>query len=309
MIYIESNKSKSGVDVSVIIDRLYEVVEKKGHVCLGLDTALEYIPREVLNRSVSVEDAVFEYNRKIIDATVDVVACYKVQIAYYEALGLSGLKAYKRTLKYIRKNGALAIADIKRGDISKTAEMYAKAHFEGDFESDFVTLNPYMGLDGIEPYLPYVKNKDKGLFILIRTSNKGAEDIQYINTDKNKKIYSIVGQKVQDLGRDYLGNCGYSSLGGVVGCTHVEEAIELRDKLSKMFFLIPGYGAQGGKAEDVALYLSKANGGIVNSSRGILLAYKNYENGEKQYEIHARAEALRMKEDILSAIQRRMEND
>jgi orotidine-5'-phosphate decarboxylase len=291
------------------IDRLYEAVKEKGHVCLGLDTALEYIPKEVLSKNNFTEDAVFEYNKKIIDATLDVVACYKVQIAYYEALGLSGLKAYKKTLEYIRKNGALVIADIKRGDISKTAEMYAKAHFEGDFESDFVTLNPYMGLDGIEPYLPYVKNRDKGLFILIRTSNKGAEDIQYIDTYKKEKIYSVVGQKVQTLGKDYLGSCGYSSLGGVVGCTHVEEAIELRNKLSQMFFLIPGYGAQGGKAEDVALYLNKGNGGIVNSSRGILLAYKNHENGEKQYEIYARTEAVRMKEDILSAIQKRMENE
>jgi orotidine-5'-phosphate decarboxylase len=291
------------------IDRLYEAVKEKGHVCLGLDTALEYIPKEVLSKNNFTEDAVFEYNKKIIDATLDVVACYKVQIAYYEALGLSGLKAYKKTLEYIRKNGALVIADIKRGDISKTAEMYAKAHFEGDFESDFVTLNPYMGLDGIEPYLPYVKNRDKGLFILIRTSNKGAEDIQYIDTHKKEKIYSVVGQKVQTLGKDYLGSCGYSSLGGVVGCTHVEEAIELRNKLSQMFFLIPGYGAQGGKAEDVALYLNKGNGGIVNSSRGILLAYKNHENGEKQYEIYARTEAVRMKEDILSAIQKRMENE
>lgn len=286
----------------MIIDRLYENVEKKGHVCVGLDTDIEYIPKWVLEKNNSIEDAIVEYNKNIIDATLDVACCYKVQIAYYEALGILGLRAYKRTLEYIRNNRGIIIADIKRGDIAKTAEMYAKAHFEGDFESDFVTLNPYMGLDGIEPYLPYVKNKEKGLFVLVRTSNKGAEDIQYIDTDKKEKVYSVIGQKIQNLGQAHLGNCGYSSIGGVVGCTHIEEGIKLRKDLSKMFFLIPGYGAQGGKAEDVALYLRNGNGGVVNSSRGILLAYKKVENGEKNYSEYARQEALRMKEDILGKI-------
>ena len=288
----------------MIIDRLYESVKKNGHVCVGLDTGIEYIPKEVLDRHASLEDALFEYNRTIIDATLDVAACYKVQIAYYEALGLSGLKVYKRTLEYIREKHSIIIADIKRGDISKTAEMYAKAHFEGDFESDFVTLNPYMGLDGLEPYLPYVKNKEKGLFVLVRTSNKGAADIQYINTAENKKVYTEVGEKIQQLGNQYLGNCGYSSIGGVVGCTHVEEGIKLRKDLDKMFFLIPGYGAQGGTAEDVALYLKGGNGGVVNSSRGILLAYKKHEDGEKHYGDYARKEAIRMREDILSAVRK-----
>lgn len=288
----------------MIIDRLYECVNKNGHVCVGLDTGIEYIPKDILDRNTSLEDAVFEYNKTIIDATLDITACYKVQIAYYEALGLLGLSAYKRTLQYIREKGSIIIADIKRGDISKTAEMYAKAHFEGDFESDFVTLSPYMGLDGLEPYLPYVKNKEKGLFVLVRTSNKGAEDIQYINTSQNKKVYTEVGEKIQQLGNEYLGSCGYSSIGGVVGCTHVEEGIKLRKDLDKMFFLIPGYGAQGGTAEDVALYLKGGNGGVVNSSRGILLAYKKHEDGEKYFGDYARKEAIRMREDILRAVRK-----
>lgn len=288
----------------MIIDRLYESVNKNGHVCVGLDTGIEYIPKDILDRNTSLEDAVFEYNKTIIDATLDITACYKVQIAYYEALGLLGLSAYKRTLQYIREKGSIIIADIKRGDISKTAEMYAKAHFEGDFESDFVTLSPYMGLDGLEPYLPYVKNKEKGLFVLVRTSNKGAEDIQYINTSENKKVYTEVGGKIQQLGNEYLGSCGYSSIGGVVGCTHVEEGIKLRKDLDKMFFLIPGYGAQGGTAEDVALYLKGGNGGVVNSSRGILLAYKKHEDGEKYFGDYARKEAIRMREDILRAVRK-----
>lgn len=288
----------------MIIDKLYESINKNGHVCVGLDTGVEYIPKEVLDKHTSIEDAIVEYNRTIIDATLDVSSSYKVQIAYYEALGLAGLSAYKRTLQYIREKGSIIIADIKRGDIAKTAEMYAKAHFEGDFESDFVTLSPYMGLDGLEPYLPYVENKEKGLFVLVRTSNKGAEDIQYIDTDKNEKVYSVVGEKIQQLGNNYLGTCGYSSIGGVVGCTHVDEGIKLRKDLDKMFFLIPGYGAQGGTAEDVALYLKNGNGGVVNSSRGILLAYKKHEDGAKCFGDYARKEAIRMKEDILSAVRK-----
>ena len=286
----------------MIIDRLYKSVENKGPVCVGLDTAVEYIPESFLKKYTFDEDAVFRFNQNIIDATLDVVSCYKVQIAYYEAMGIKGMQLYKRTLDYIRSQGGIAIADIKRGDISKTAEMYARAHFEGDFESDFVTLNPYMGLDGIEPYLPYVEKEEKGLFILVRTSNKGAEDIQYIDTKENSKVYNVVGSKIHELGNKYMGKCGYNSIGGVVGCTHVEEGIELRKSLDKMFFLIPGYGAQGGKAEDVALYLKDGNGGVVNSSRGILLAYKKASDGEERFAEYARAEAIRMKDDILNAV-------
>lgn len=289
----------------MIIDKLYERIEKKGHVCLGLDTSMEYIPESFKNEFSSLEEALFNFNRSIIDATYDVVACYKVQIAYYEAYGIDGMKAYKRTLEYIRKKGNIVIADIKRGDIAKTAEMYAKAHFQGEFEADFVTLNPYMGMDSIEPYLSYVKNNEKGIFALIRTSNKGAEDIEYIKTAAGDRVYHKVGEKINDMGIDYLGNCGYSSIGGVVGCTHVDEAIELRNKFEKMFFLIPGYGAQGGKAEDVALYLKDGNGGIVNSSRGILLAYKKVENGDAKFDVCARDEVIKMRDSILSAISKR----
>jgi len=286
----------------MIIDRLYDSVEKNGHVCVGLDTAVEYLPASLIKSSKSVEQAMLRFNQEIIDATLDVASCYKVQIAYYEAMGIKGMQLYKDTLDYLRGKKAIVIADIKRGDISKTAEMYAKAHFEGDFESDFITLSPYMGLDGIEPYLPYVKNKEKGLFVLVRTSNKGAADIQYIDTASNTKVYNEVGRKIQELGNGYLGDCGYSSIGGVVGCTHGKEGMELRKSLDKMFFLIPGYGAQGGTAEDVALYLKAGNGGVVNSSRGILLAYRKDQAGESRFAECSRAEAVRMRDDILKAV-------
>ncbi|KNF07205.1 orotidine 5'-phosphate decarboxylase PyrF [Gottschalkia purinilytica] len=286
----------------MMIDKLYEVVNKNGHVCVGLDTDLSYIPNKLVKQYNSVSDAIFEYNRKIIDATLDVSACFKVQIAYYEAYGLEGMIGYKKTLDYLRHKKAIIIADIKRGDISKTAEMYAKGHFEGDFESDFITLSPYMGLDSIEPYLSYVKDKGKGLFALVRTSNEGAKDIQYIKDENDERIYNVVGKKIQELGDRYLGKCGYSAIGGVVGCTHIEEGIQMRDELSRMFFLIPGYGAQGGGAKDVAVCLKNGNGGVVNSSRGILLAYKKHEDGEHKFDIYAREEALNMREAIRNVI-------
>lgn len=283
----------------MIIDRLYEEVNKKGHVCVGLDTDLSYIPEEILKKSSTNGDAIVEFNKKIIDATLDVASSFKVQIAYYEALGLEGLKAYKETLDYLRDKKAIIIADIKRGDIAKTAEMYAKAHFTGDFEADFITLNPYMGMDTIEPFMEYLEKNDKGIFTLVRTSNPGAEDIEYIEAKDNNKVYQIVGEKLETLGRRVMGSCGYSSIGAVMGCTHMDEAKLMRSSLKNTFFLIPGYGAQGGTAKDVALYLNQGNGGVVNSSRGILLAYKKEKFQGLKFDEAARSEATEMRDEIL----------
>ena len=176
--------------------------------------------------------------------------------------------------------------------------MYAKAHFTGDFEADFITLSPYMGLDSLSPYLPYFEKQEKGAFVLIRTSNEGAKDIEYLPTENNLRVYHVVGQKINEMGKPYMGKCGYSSIGGVMGCTHADEAAEIRAMLDSTFFLIPGYGAQGGKAEDIAKYLRDGNGGVVNSSRGILLAYRKQENGDTDFAGCARAEAIRMRDDI-----------
>lgn len=148
----------------MIVDRLFEAVEKKGHVCVGLDTELSYIPEFLEKKYTNISDRIFAFNKEIIDATKDYASCFKVQIAYYEAYGIDGMIAYKKTLEYLRNKKEIIIADIKRGDISKTAEMYAKAHFEGDFESDFITVSPYMGMDSIEPFLDYIKTKEKGIF-------------------------------------------------------------------------------------------------------------------------------------------------
>ena len=159
----------------MIVDKLYESVAKKGVVCVGLDTDISYVPEYLQKEADSAGEAVFLFNKAIIDATEDVAGCYKVQIAYYESLGLEGMEAYRKTLAYLREKKLISIADIKRGDIAKTAEMYAKGHFEGDFEADFVTLAPYMGMDSVTPYLPYVKEKEKGLFILVRKQRLAAQ--------------------------------------------------------------------------------------------------------------------------------------
>ena len=161
------------------MDKLYASVAANGPVCVGLDTEFSYLPADVVDCTKTAGENVVEFNRRIIEATKASAGCYKVQIAYYESLGLDGMRAYAETLKMVRATGLPVIADIKRGDIAKTAEMYAKAHFTGDFEADIITLAPYMGLDSISPYLPYCKEQGKGLFVLCRTSNPGAKDFEY----------------------------------------------------------------------------------------------------------------------------------
>lgn len=281
----------------MIIDKLYKSVEEKGFVCVGLDTSMDYIPDNIKNMSSSVEDIVFEYNRQIIDATYDITGIYKVQIAYYEAMGIDGLKAYSRTLKYLRDKNCLSIGDVKRGDIANTAKEYAKAHFTGDFEVDFITLNPYMGYDSITPYMEYLKSGDKGVFVLLRTSNPGAKDIEYLEYN-NEPMYYTIGDNIYKMAQEVIGESGYSSLGFVVGGTYSEEAREIRERYENSFFLIPGYGAQGGKAEDIRLYLNNFNGGVVNSSRGIITAYKKVEGGENKFQECTRDAVIKMRKDI-----------
>jgi len=268
------------------MDKLYEAVSERGHVCVGLDTAAEYIPEKEFRCSPA--EAVLAYNKAIIDATADIAACYKVQIAYYEEMGLAGLQTYAATLKYLGAKGALVIADIKRGDIADTAGRYARAHFEGDFEADFVTLSPYLGMDSIEPWLQWADKKGKGAFVLLRTSNKGRRDFQELelkgkpgeNAAAGKKLCDAVGDKLSQAAAAHLGGHGYGAFGAVVGADpqspqEREEAAAIRAALPNLFFLIPGYGAQGGAASDAALLLREGNGGVVNASRSILKAWQN----------------------------------
>ena len=281
------------------MDKLYDAVAARGPVCVGLDTDISYLPEDFVDSAKTAGENIVAFNKAIIEATKAVAGCFKVQIAYYESLGMDGMKAYADTLAAVRAAGVPVIADIKRGDIAKTAEMYAKAHFEGDFEADFITLAPYMGLDSIQPYMPYMQQKGKGVFVLVRTSNPGAKDFEYEKLADGRHVYDMVGDKLNELGKQAMGESGYSSVGLVIGGTHIEEAAEIRARYKDSFFLIPGYGAQGGTAPDIARYLSCGNGGVVNSSRGILLARKK-QPGVK-FDEAAYNECVKMKEAIAVA--------
>ncbi|MDR1506207.1 MAG: orotidine-5'-phosphate decarboxylase [Treponema sp.] len=296
------------------MDRLYEAVAEKGNVCIGLDTAPDYVPPLERKRASSDSEALFCFNRAIIDAAADAAACFKVQIAYYEALGIEGLRCFAKTLRYIRGRGGLVISDIKRGDIADTARQYAKAHFEGDFETDFVTLSPYMGMDSIEPWLEYAQKSGKGAFVLMRTSNRGMKDFEYQEVVSGnhaaapRRLYDVVGEKLAAIaGR---GVHGYCPFGAVVGADpksgpEREEARAIRAAYPQLFFLIPGYGAQGGGAGDAALLLRGGNGGVVNASRSILKAWtKNGGQEQATYEAAAKAAleaALAMRDAIRTA--------
>jgi len=287
------------------VDLLYEAVESKDHVCAGLDTSAEYVPPLERRKAQNDAEAVLAYNKALIDSLIDVCACFKVQIAYYEEMGNAGLCAYSETLKYIRNKKGIVIADIKRGDIADTAGRYAKAHFSGDFEADFVTLNPYMGMDSIKPWLQEGKPLGKGAFVLMRTSNPGMKDFQYLELSNGKMLYSEVGNKLADLAQKNKGKHGYGIFGAVVGCTERAEASLIRQEYQNLFFLIPGYGAQGGGAKDAALLLQKGNGGVVNASRSIITAWQknDAQNADNAFAAEkAREAAVKMRDEIRKAI-------
>ena len=279
-----------------IIDKLYEKVEKLGFVCVGLDTSMDYIP-DFMKERKEIHEAIFAYNKEIIDATKDVCAIYKLQIAYYESYGLEGMLAYKKTLDYLKSLDLLTIGDVKRSDIAASASMYAKAHFEGDFEVDFITLNPYMGMDSISPYLPYLESGEKGVFVLLRTSNPGANDFEVLDTNGEELFYTI-GDKLKALNDKYIGESGYGPVGLVVGATHSEEVEKIRKRYDKMFFLIPGFGAQAADSFNVYNLLNELNGGVVNSSRAILKNWMNFEDGETNVGRYAREKTIETYKEI-----------
>lgn len=279
-----------------IIDKLYEKVSKNGFVCIGLDSSIDYIP-ENMKEGKSVSEALFSYNKEIIDQTYDVCAIYKLQIAYYESYGIEGMIAYRDTLSYLREKYLLSIGDVKRSDIAASAKMYAKAHFEGDFETDFITLNPYMGMDSIEPYEEYIERGDKGVFVLLRTSNPGAKDFEVLPVDGEEFFYTI-GDRMRKLNDKFIGKSGFGPIGLVVGATHSEEVEKIRKRYDKMFFLIPGFGAQKADSMNVYKLLEGLNGGVVNSSRAILKNWQNYEDGSKKVGYYARKKAIETYEEI-----------
>ncbi len=264
----------------MIIDKLNRLTENKSPVCVGLDTQLSYVP-EVM-REQKLEDSLFNFNKEIIQATKDIVACYKVQIGFYEQYGLAGMTAYAKTLAYLRQFDLFTIGDVKRGDIASTAEAYARAHFTGDFEVDMMTVNPYMGYDSLEAYLPYLQNYNKGIFVLIRTSNPGAHDIEYLPI-KDQALYEKIADDIQKIAQDYKGASGFSSIGFVFGGTQSDNIEAIRHRYADIPFLIPGYGAQAGQASDIKKYLKEdGQGGVVNASRSIILAYQDENNPETE---------------------------
>lgn len=260
------------------MERLADSCRTYGPLCVGLDTDPSYLPPEVLEKYESPSGAVLAYNRALVEATASHAGCYKVQIAYYEAMGLPGLKVYKETLDFIKSKGKPVISDIKRGDIADTAKAYAKAHFCGDFETDIITLNPYMGFETLNPFVEEAEKRGKGIFVLLRTSNPGMIDIEKQELKAGGLVLDRVGSEIERLRETFLSkqiikSGDASPVGAVVGCTEESDAFDLRNKYPGIFFLIPGYGAQGGAARIAGTLLQNA-GGTVNSSRGILLAWK-----------------------------------
>ena len=265
-----------------IMEELQKKSLENGPLCVGLDTDPSYLPESVLKAFDSPVEAVLAYNKEIIKrvAADKSACCFKIQIAYYEAMGIEGLKAYIETIKAVHEAGFIAISDIKRGDIADTAKAYARAHLGAgsDFETDIITINPYMGFDTLKPFTEYCKpnNGGKGIFVLLRTSNPGMVDIEQQELKAGGRVLDKTGSELERISAELKAlypeqKC--SPVGAVVGCTEESDARALRDAYPDIFFLIPGYGAQGGAARIAATLLDKA-GGTVNSSRGILCAWK-----------------------------------
>ena len=297
----------------MITDKLIDgIIAMQNPTCVGLDTLFDYLPDDMRAGAKTFEDVaerVLEFNKKIIDSIYDIVPSVKVQIAYYEMYGYAGMKAYYETLKYATEKGLIVIADAKRNDIGSTASCYAKA-FLGEtqvndeslqaFPSDYVTINGYLGSDGIIPFVEQCEKHDKGVFVLVKTSNPSGAEIQNMVLDNGMPMYEYVGGLVEKWGESTVGKYGYSAVGAVVGATHPTEATRLREVLPHTFFLIPGYGAQGGNAEMLkSCFGANGLGGVVNNSRGILCAYKKLGG---TYTEAARAATIAMQQDLANVI-------
>ncbi|WP_026476610.1 orotidine-5'-phosphate decarboxylase [Alkaliphilus transvaalensis] len=307
-----------------MIDLLIEKIqEKENPTVVGLDPRLNFIPEYIKKEAYEkygktpegAAEAIYQYNRELIDAIYDIVPAVKPQIAMYEQYGGAGVDAYIKTIKYAKEQGLVIIGDIKRGDISSTAEAYSNGHIgkvmvDGEkfevYQEDSITINPYLGYDSIEPFIQDCKDYNRGLFILVKTSNPNSGQIQNLKVD-GKMIYEIMGEKVAEWGQQLMGTKGYSSIGAVVGATYPEEATKLRKIMPHTYFLVPGYGAQGGTAEDLkGCFNQDGLGAIINSSRGIIAAHLKEENKkkyqEKEFAQAARNAAIEMKKDLQRVI-------
>jgi orotidine-5'-phosphate decarboxylase len=300
-------------------DRLIEKIrEKKSVVCVGLDPRLNQIPQFIRDKALSenpknklkaAAEAIIEFNKGIIDEIHDLVPIVKPQIAFYELFGEEGVRAFRETIRYAKSKGLLVIADVKRNDIGSTAKAYADAHFgevdvfdekEFIFDADAITVTPYLGWDGIKPFVEVCKKYGRGIFILVKTSNPSSGDLQDLCMKDGSTVYEIIGNFVDSWGADEIGKEGYSSVGAVVGATYPGQAKQLRKIMPNAFFLVPGYGAQGGGADDVKPCFNKDGlGAIVNSSRGITFAYEKLDGfSEKEYAQASRKAVQAMNEDL-----------
>ena len=302
------------------LDRLIKgIKEMNNPTVAGLDPKLDYIPEYIRQAAYEkygktlegAAEALFEFNKGLIDALCDIVPAVKPQAAYYEMYGWQGVRALERTIAYAKSKGMFVITDGKRNDIGTTMEAYAKAHLgvtdvEGEsfeaFGGDALTVNGYLGTDGVKPVINVCKDKDKGMFILVKTSNPSSGELQDRSIDDGLTIYRTMGNMCEKWGKELMGEYGYSGVGAVVGATYPEQLGELRKALPHTFFLVPGYGAQGGGAKDVALAFDENGiGAVINSSRGIMCAWKKEEGLDpKDYAQAARREAIRMRDEINS---------
>ncbi len=301
-------------------DRLCEAILEKGNPTVaGLDPKLAFVPNFIKEASFKkygqtlegAADALLTFNKGLIDALYDIVPAVKPQCAYYEMYGWQGVKALHDTIAYAKEKGLFVITDGKRNDIGTTMEAYAAAHLGevsveesvfAPFDGDALTVNGYLGSDGINPLLPICKEKDKGIFVLVKTSNPSSGELQDQMIADNT-VYRTMGDMCEQWGEDTRGAHGYSAVGAVVGATYPAQLGELRQALPHTMFLVPGYGAQGGGAKDVAPAFDKRGlGAIINSSRAIMCAYKTGEWKEEDYAAAARAEAIRMRDEIAAAL-------
>ncbi len=309
-----------------MISRLIDKIQRTGApIVVGLDPKLDFIPENIKEKCFEEKgrnlegaaEAFWQFNREIIDHIADIVPAVKPQIAMYEELGIPGLITFKKTVDYAKEKGLIVIGDVKRGDIGSTSESYAVGHLGevtiGDnsfklFDEDFATVNPYLGSDGVMPFINVCNKSDKGIFVLVKTSNPSSGEFQDRLID-GKPLYEIVGEHVEKWGQESMDG-SYSNVGAVVGATYPEMGKVLRDIMPHAYILVPGYGAQGGKGKDLVHFFDKDGlGAIVNSSRGIIAAwksdsYKQFADGKVGEA--ARTAALDMKKDISDAISLRI---
>lgn len=308
-----------------MINQLVANIKKTGApIVVGLDPMLNYIPEQVQKKAFAeygetlegAAEAIWQFNKEIVDKTYDLIPAVKPQIAMYEQFGLPGLAAFKKTVEYCKEKGLVVIGDIKRGDIGSTSAAYAVGHIGkvkvgsktyAPFDEDFVTVNPYLGSDGVNPFLDVCKEEKKGIFVLVKTSNPSSGEFQDQKID-GRPLYELVGEKVAAWGSEVMGD-EYSYVGAVVGATYPEMGKVLRKVMPKAYILVPGYGAQGGKGKDLVHFFNEDGlGAIVNSSRGIIAAYKQEQYakfGAENFGDASRAAVETMIADIKGALENR----